>query len=250
MCGLLGLLTAGADAPARTGPIAGALRCARHRGPDESGTWNDADVVLGFNRLSIIDVEHSHQPLHWGADPGSEDRYTIVFNGEIYNYLELRAELTQRYGTTFATAGDTEAIVAAYHHWGKGMVGRLRGMFAFLIWDAQERVLFGARDPFGIKPLYVGSGPGGVAFGSEKKSLLEIAPALGLTDPAADLDAAALQHYLLLQYVPEPATMHRGIRRVESGTHVTVRPGGEVDHERYFTPVLHGGGGTGPGAAP
>ena len=127
------------------------------------------------------------------------------------------------------------------------MVGRLRGMFAFLIWDAQERVLFGARDPFGIKPLYVGSGPGGVAFGSEKKSLLEIAPALGLTDPAADLDTAALQHYLLLQYVPEPATMHRGIRRVESGTHVTVRPGGEVDHERYFTPVLHGGGGTGPG---
>ncbi|WP_219416129.1 asparagine synthase (glutamine-hydrolyzing) [Pseudonocardia nigra] len=242
MCGLLGLLTAGADAAARTGPIAGALRCARHRGPDESGTWNDPDVVFGFNRLSIIDVERSHQPLQY-----ADGRYTIVFNGEIYNYVELRAELAQRHGATFATDGDTEAIVAAYHHWGPAAVNRLRGMFAFLIWDAQERVLFGARDPFGIKPLFVANGPGGVAFGSEKKSLLEIAPALGLPNPASDLDAAALQHYLLLQYVPEPATLHRAIRRVESGTYFTVRPGGEVEYERYFTPVFHAGAGAGPG---
>jgi Asparagine synthase (glutamine-hydrolyzing) len=236
VCGLLGLLTTGADAAARTGPIAAALRCARHRGPDESGTWNDGDVVFGFNRLSIIDVERSHQPLQYAGG-----RYTIVFNGEIYNYLELRDELAREHGATFATGGDTEAIVAAYHHWGPAAVGRLRGMFAFLIWDAQERVLFGARDPFGIKPLFVATGPAGVAFGSEKKSLLEIAPALGLADPAADLDPVALQHYLLLQYVPEPATMHRAIRRVESGTHVTVRVGGaghgEVEQERYFTPT-------------
>jgi len=237
VCGLLGLLTTGADAAARTEPVAEAMRCARHRGPDETGTWNDADVVFGFNRLSIIDVEHSHQPLHYGG------RYTIVFNGEIYNYLELRDELARKHGATFATDGDTEAVVAAYHHWGPAAVGRLRGMFAFLIWDAQERVLFCARDPFGIKPLFVAEGPAGIAFASEKKSLLELAPALGLT---TDLDPVALQHYLLLQYVPEPATMHRAIRRVESGTHVTVRRGGEVDEERYFTPVFHTGGGTGP----
>jgi asparagine synthase (glutamine-hydrolysing) len=246
VCGLLGLLTTGADAAARTAPVAGAMRCARHRGPDETGTWNDADVVFGFNRLSIIDVEHSHQPLHWDPAGGQDGRYTIVFNGEIYNYLELRDELAKRHGAVFATDGDTEAVVAAYHHWGPAAVSRLRGMFAFLIWDAQERVLFGARDPFGIKPLFLATGPAGVAFGSEKKSLLELAPALGLGDPAADLDPVAMQHYLLLQYVPEPATMHRGIRRVESGTHVTVRPGGEVDEERYFTPIFHSGGGEGP----
>jgi asparagine synthase (glutamine-hydrolysing) len=240
MCGLLGLLTSGGDAALRTAAVADALRCFRHRGPDESGTWNDADVVFGFNRLSIIDVDRSHQPLHY-----ADGRYTIVFNGEVYNYLELREELAREHGAEFATDGDTEAIVAAYHHWGPAAVSRLRGMFTFLIWDAHERVLFAARDPFGIKPLFVAAGPAGVAFGSEKKALLEVAPALGLPDPTADLDRVALQHYLLLQYVPEPATLHRAVRRVESGTHVTVRPGGEVDHERYFHPVLHtrsGGG--------
>ena len=186
--------------------------------------------MFGFNRLSIIDVEHSHQPLRWGP-PGADDRYAIVFNGEVYNYLELRAELAEL-GATFATEGDTEAVVAAYHHWGPAAVSRLRGMFAFAIWDTHERVLFAARDPFGIKPLFVAEGPGGIAFASEKKSLLELAPALGLGHVDRDLDAAALQHYLLLQYVPEPATLHRAIRRVESGTHVTVRPGGSKRQAR------------------
>jgi asparagine synthase (glutamine-hydrolysing) len=241
MCGLLGLLTSSGDAATRADAVGQAMRCARHRGPDESGTWHDSDVVFGFNRLSIIDVEHSHQPLRWGPS-GADDRYAIVFNGEVYNYLELRAELAEL-GATFATEGDTEAVVAAYHHWGPAAVSRLRGMFAFTIWDTHERVLFAARDPFGIKPLFVAEGPGGIAFASEKKSLLELAPALGLGSVDRDLDATALQHYLLLQYVPEPATLHRAIRRVESGTHVTVRPGGEPEAERYFTPVLHAGGG-------
>ena len=208
MCGLLGLLTSGADAELRTEPVAAALRCARHRGPDESGTWNDADVVFGFNRLSIIDVEGSHQPLHY-----ADERYTIVFNGEIYNYLELREELARDHGAEFVTDGDTEAIVAAYHVWGADAVRRLRGMFAFLIWDTHERVLFGARDPFGIKPLFFSAGPHGVAFASEKKSLLELARALG--EPTTAPDPTALQHYLQLQYVPEPLTLHRAIRRVE-----------------------------------
>jgi asparagine synthase (glutamine-hydrolysing) len=241
MCGLLGLLTSSGDAATRADAVGQAMRRARHRGPDESGTWHDSDVVFGFNRLSIIDVEHSHQPLRWGPS-GADDRYAIVFNGEVYNYLELRAELAEL-GATFATEGDTEAVVAAYHHWGPAAVSRLRGMFAFTIWDTHERVLFAARDPFGIKPLFVAEGPGGIAFASEKKSLLELAPALGLGHVDRDLDAAALQHYLLLQYVPEPATLHRAIRRVESGTHVTVRPAGEPEAERYFTPVLHAGGG-------
>ncbi|MFR9803054.1 asparagine synthase (glutamine-hydrolyzing) [Pseudonocardia sp. RS010] len=239
MCGLLGLLTSAADAADRTEAIAGALRCARHRGPDESGTWNDDDVVLGFNRLSIIDVAGSHQPLHWDPSgshlrPGGDRRYTIVFNGEIYNYLELREELAGL-GAEFATEGDTEAIVAAYHHWGAEAVTRLRGMFAFAIWDAQERQLFVARDPFGIKPLFLASGPTGVAFASEKKSLLELAPELGIAG-SDELDPAALQHYLILQYVPEPETLHRAIGRVESGTYVTVKPGQQPVPQRYFHP--------------
>ena len=173
-----------------------------------------------------------------------------MFNGEIYNYLELREELAREHGATFATEGDTEAIVAAYHHWGPAAVARLRGMFAFLIWDAQERVLFGARDPFGIKPLFFATGPAGVAFGSEKKSLLELTGVLGLPEgTVGSLDEPALQHYLILQYVPEPATLHRSVRRIESGCTFTVRPGGEVEQERYFTPRFTETGPTGRAAA-
>jgi asparagine synthase (glutamine-hydrolysing) len=231
VCGLLGLVCPSEnDAQAARAAVAGALRCQRHRGPDESGTWQGGAAVFGFNRLSIIDLEHSHQPLQWGP-PGAEQRYTILFNGEIYNYLELRAELTERYGAQFATDGDTEAIVAAYHHLGPSMVGRLRGMFSFLIWDSERGVLFGARDPFGIKPLFYAAGPRGVAFSSEKKSLLELGPTLGITP---GLDRTALQHYLVLQYVPEPETLHTSVRRIESGTSFTLSPGGALTTERYF----------------
>ncbi|MGQ0479464.1 MAG: asparagine synthase (glutamine-hydrolyzing) [Pseudonocardia sp.] len=238
MCGLLGVLTAKADASDRATAVTDALRCARHRGPDESGAWHDADVVLGFNRLSIIDLDHSHQPLRWGP-PASPGRYALTFNGEIYNYLELRAQLISECGAEFATEGDGEVIIAAYHHWGDDAVRRLRGMFAFLIWDTERRVLFGARDPFGIKPLFVHTGLAGTAFASEKKSLQELAAGLGPGGPSQlSLDQPALQHYLLLQYVPEPATMHREIRRIESGTMFTARPGEAPVTERYFTPVF------------
>ncbi|MBK1786211.1 asparagine synthase (glutamine-hydrolyzing) [Prauserella cavernicola] len=233
MCGLLGLVCASENDAVNARPAVGqALRCQRHRGPDETDTWTDGEVVYGFNRLAIIDVEHSHQPLTWGP-PENPDRYTINFNGEIYNYLELREELAAEHGAKFATEGDTESIVAAYHHLGPAAVGRLRGMFAFLIWDSERKVVFGARDPFGIKPLYYSAGPGGVAFASEKKSLLELASTLAV---AEELDRTALQHYLVLQYVPEPESLHSGIRRIESGTSFTVEPGGEVKTERYFSP--------------
>ncbi|MFD7656460.1 asparagine synthase (glutamine-hydrolyzing) [Actinosynnema sp. NPDC059797] len=231
MCGLVGLVCPGEDEAQRArSAVAGALRCMRHRGPDESGTWQGGEVVFGFNRLSIIDIEHSHQPLHWGP-PEAQGRYAILFNGEIYNYLELRAELTKQFGARFATDGDTETIVAAYHYWGPSAVAKLRGMFAFLIWDKARRVVFGARDPFGIKPLYYAAGPGGVAFSSEKKSVLELAPAIGIRP---EVDKKALQHYFILQYVPEPESLHSRVHRIESGTSFTVTPGGEPVVERYF----------------
>src|SRR5699024_3226829 len=156
----------------------------------------------------------SRQPLTWGP-PESPERYTINFNGEIYNFREIRDELRNDYDLEFHTTGDTETIVAAYHCFGPAAPRKLRGMFAFMIYDTDRDTVFGARDQFGIKPLYYAAGPGGIAFSSEKKSLLALADTLGVS---TELDEAALQHYLELQYVPEPESLQSGIRRIESGT--------------------------------
>ena len=220
VCGLLALLSDPSED--EVSPDAGRRRCPGHRtscgtaGPTSRGPGPTRDVVLGFNRLSIIDIAHSHQPLRWGPAE-SPDRYVLVFNGEIYNYLELREELTAEHGAVFHTDGDGEAIIAAYHHWGTDALSRLRGMFAFALWDTVERELFCARDPFGIKPLFMATGPGGTAVGSEKKCLTRAAPSTLGIDLA--LDERAVQHYTVLQYVPEPETLHRGIRRLESGSY-------------------------------
>ncbi|MGY1840428.1 MULTISPECIES: asparagine synthase (glutamine-hydrolyzing) [unclassified Modestobacter] len=229
MCGLLAYLSTDAD---RVGEgtveqVRHALRCLRHRGPDDREVWADPHAVLGFNRLAFIDIEGSPQPM-----PYAEGRYRIVFNGEIYNYLELREELKAA-GASFATEGDTEAIVAGYHLWGEAVVPKLRGMFAFVIWDTETGTAFGARDAFGIKPLFTARlADGGLVFSSEKKALLEL---LGGSTGAGGVDPASLQHYLTLQYVPEPATLHRGIRRIESGTSFTVVDG-ELHTARWFHP--------------
>jgi asparagine synthase (glutamine-hydrolysing) len=227
VCGLIGFLSADGSAPAVAPDIEASLHCMRHRGPDEGGVWHDEDAVIGFRRLSIIDIDLSHQPLPWLGG-----RYHLIFNGEIYNYLELRERLARDFGATFETEGDGEAIVAGYHYLGEKVVRELRGMFVFLIWDAQERVLFGARDWFGIKPLYTYTDERGSFFTSEKKALLELAP----PEVSAAVDQTALQHYLTLQYVPEPASMHRAIRRIESGTYFTLRPGEAPHVRRYFHP--------------
>ncbi|MCV7225048.1 asparagine synthase (glutamine-hydrolyzing) [Mycolicibacterium komossense] len=234
MCGLLALVCA----PARSvtdeivGAVADSSHLMRHRGPDEPGTWSNDDVVLGFNRLSIIDIAHSHQPLRWGP-PESPERYALVFNGEIYNYLELRAALRSDFGAEFATEGDGEAIVAAYHYWGTEALTRLRGMFAFALWDTEAGELFCARDPFGIKPLFMATGPAGTVVGSEKKCLLDLADAVGFD---TGIDGRAVQHYTVLQYVPEPETLQRGVRRLESGSYARIRPGAAPEVTRYFVP--------------
>ncbi|MGA9871817.1 MAG: asparagine synthase (glutamine-hydrolyzing) [Rhodococcus sp. (in: high G+C Gram-positive bacteria)] len=232
MCGLLGVLTSDGTDAAGVDLVGSAMHCMRHRGPDEPGTWHDDDVIYGFNRLSIIDIEHSHQPLRWGPAE-NPTRYALTFNGEIYNYLELREQLTREHGVEFSTEGDGEPIVAAFHHWGSDAVRRLRGMFSFAIWDTETREMFLARDPFGIKPLFLATGPGGTAFGSEKKSLLELTSLLGI---GTELDSRAIQHYTVLQYVPEPETLHAEIRRLESGCHATLSPGSAPKVTRYFTP--------------
>ncbi|QMV84985.1 asparagine synthase (glutamine-hydrolyzing) [Corynebacterium hindlerae] len=231
MCGLLGMLTSSGNAQDYDAAIRHALPCMRHRGPDDAGTWHDSHAVFGFNRLSIIDIEHAHQPLQWGpAD--QPDRYAMTFNGEIYNYVELRAEL-QDLGYSFNTEGDGETIVVGYHHWGTDVVNHLRGMFGIAIWDTVKEELFLARDQFGIKPLYFTTTAAGTVFASEKKCILDMGPAIGLSN---DLDLRAIEHYVDLQYVPEPESLHADIRRLESGCFAVVKPGGNVVAQRYFEP--------------
>ncbi|MDV2428428.1 asparagine synthase (glutamine-hydrolyzing) [Corynebacterium tuberculostearicum] len=231
MCGLLGMLAATGNVDKYVDALERSLPCMRHRGPDAAGTWHDGDAAFGFNRLSIIDLEHSHQPLRWGPED-EPDRYAMTFNGEIYNYVELREELTGL-GYTFHTEGDGEPIVVGYHHWGKDVVNHLRGMFGIVIWDTHTKTMFAARDQFGIKPLYYATTEAGTVFASEMKCILEMADEIGLE---LNLDRRAIEHYVDLQYVPEPESLHANIRRVESGCTVTLRPGEDVVAERYFKP--------------
>ncbi|OFP22803.1 asparagine synthetase B [Corynebacterium sp. HMSC066C02] len=231
MCGLCALLSADRNAAQHLEALEQSLQCMRHRGPDAAGTWHDEDAAFGFNRLSIIDLEHSNQPLRWGPEDNPE-RYALTFNGEIYNYVELREELSAA-GYTFNTEGDGEPIVVGYHHWGKDVVEHLRGMFGFVIWDTETRTMFAARDQFGIKPLYYATTDAGTVFASEMKCILSMADSLGLD---LSLDKRAIEHYVDLQYVPEPESLHATIRRVESGCTVTLRPGEKVVPDRYFKP--------------
>ncbi|HEX6872586.1 MAG TPA: asparagine synthase (glutamine-hydrolyzing) [Micromonosporaceae bacterium] len=233
MCGVLVFISDAGAAAAQREAIGAALETLHHRGPDETGVeLVSADAIFAHKRLSIIDVEFSHEPLPYPPSGPDAGRYWLTFNGEIYNYIELRQELIDTFGATFATQGDGEVVVAGYHHWGEAVLDRLRGMFAFFIWDTVEGRAFGARDPFGIKPLHYLQTPDGVFFASEKKALMPFAPSATKGD--AGLNTANLSHYLTLQYVPEPDTLHYGISRIGSGECLTYTPGGEIATRRYY----------------
>jgi asparagine synthase (glutamine-hydrolysing) len=177
----------------------------RHRGPDDQGVWVDEGVALGMRRLSIIDLSTGHQPIH------NEDRSVwIVFNGEIYNFKELRRDL-EAAGHLFYTATDTEVIVHAYEQWGAGAISRLRGMFGLAIWDTRARTLLVARDRIGIKPMHYANLNGRFYFGSELKSLLQ-AP-----DLPRDLDMDAVDHYLSFLYTPRDGSIFESIRKLPPG---------------------------------
>jgi len=200
-----------------------------HRGPDDAGYYYDDNIQFGFRRLSIIDIEAGHQPLTY-----ENERYWIIFNGEIYNYLELREELIGK-GLEFATHSDTEVILALYSDLKEKAVERLRGMFGFVIWDKQEQQLFGARDQFGIKPFFYYETAEKTFFASEKKSIL-----VALENDVINYDS--LQHYLTYQFVPEPETMSDGIKKLEPGHYFTKKLGGNLKINRYwkasFSPVM------------
>lgn len=199
-----------------------------HRGPDDSGYFFDDHISFGFRRLSIIDLESGHQPLSY-----ENSRYWIIFNGEVYNHVELRNELEQE-GFHFETHSDTEVIIAMYSKYKEKTPEKLRGMFAFLIWDKQEEVLFGARDHFGIKPFFYKKEEDRTYFASEKKSIL-----LAMKNDV--INSEALQQYLTYQYVPEPATMSDGIQKLLPGHYFTKKPNGNMEIKKYwnasFSPV-------------
>lgn len=232
MCGLLAFLSSRGYAGLKEDAVAKALESLHHRGPDETGIRVvDEDVVFAHKRLAIIDVAASQEPL-----PYADGRYLLTFNGEIYNYVELREELIRDHDARFDTAGDAEVIAAAYHYWGEAALHRLRGMFAFVIWDRRTRRAFAARDRFGIKPLHYVVVRDGVYLASEKKALLPFAEAATLGE--AGVDTASLSHYLTLQYVPEPHTLHRGVERLGSGESLTWTPDAGIEVRRWYRPVF------------
>ncbi|MCY0901760.1 MAG: asparagine synthase (glutamine-hydrolyzing) [Firmicutes bacterium] len=199
-----------------------------HRGPDDEGFFVDGPTCLGFRRLSIIDLFGGHQPL-----ANEDESVWIVFNGEIYNYKELR-KLLQELGHTFHTDTDTEVIVHLYEQYGVDCVNHLRGMFGFAIWDAKQERLFMARDLFGIKPLYYAVTDDCLAFASEIKALLEV------SDVSREIDRESFWHYLTFQYVPEPATMFADVRKLPAA-HYLVADNTGIRTVRYdqlrFEPV-------------
>jgi len=222
VCGIVGVVHG--DRTAVDQAVLGRMCDAiRHRGPDDDGFYLSGAVGLGMRRLSIIDVKGGHQPIH------NQDRTAwIVFNGEIYNYRELREKL-EKLGHTFYTNSDTEAIVHAYDRYGADCPKHLRGMFAFAIWDERTNELFLARDRVGKKPVLYAQVNGQFIFGSEFSALLQH-PSVG-----RDVDPEALHHYLSFMCVPAPLTAYRAIRKLEPGHSLRWRKG-EIKIERYWQP--------------
>jgi len=187
------------------GLVARMLDTIRHRGPDDAGEYKDDHVNLGMVRLSIIDLSGGHQPIS-----NEDNSIHVIFNGEIYNYIELRAELEQK-GHRFKTSGDTETIVHAYEEYGAAFAHKLNGMFTIALWDTRERRLLLYRDRFGVKPLFYANLNGALVFGSEIKAV-RCHPGV-----SNELDYEALSHYLSLRNVPAPYTIFRDIRALLPG---------------------------------
>ncbi|MGI6279073.1 MAG: asparagine synthase (glutamine-hydrolyzing) [Acutalibacteraceae bacterium] len=197
-----------------------------HRGPDSAGKYIDKDIALGFRRLSIIDLAEGDQPMF------NEDKsLVLVFNGEIYNFKELREELISS-GHTFSNNSDSEVLLHGFEEWGEDMISRLRGMFAFVIFNRRDKSIFAARDMFGIKPFYYTFMGNSFIFGSEIKSFLEH------PDFKKELNEEALGHYLSFQYSPTEETFFKNVYKLPPAHYFTFK-NGEMHKVRYWRPDLH-----------
>jgi asparagine synthase (glutamine-hydrolysing) len=224
MCGIAGQF-------GKTSPDFGAraLAALEHRGPDGNGIWESEGVTLVHTRLAILDLSNGgHQPMHC-----PESALTIVFNGEIYNFRELRASLEQK-GVGFRSHSDTEVLLRLYQKEGPAMVEKLRGMFAFAIWDGRERQAFMARDPFGIKPLYYTTSGGTLSFASELRVLQKTGQA------GSQLNSSALMGFFETGSVAEPQTLLNGVRCLPAGHQLCWKEGQVEEHAHWglhFKPV-------------
>src|ERR1700722_15274281 len=223
MCGIAGVLAR------ESAPDERAVRrmnaALRHRGPDAEGLWTRGRASLGHRRLSIIDLSpEATQPLL-----NESGTIGVVVNGEIYNFVDLRADLVRR-GHTFRSSSDSEVVVHLYEEYGDDFVSRLQGMFAFALWDSMRERLVLARDRAGKKPLFYRALPSGMAFASELHALVSAFPAL-----AVEPDLDALNEYLTLQYVPSPSTAYRGIFKLPAAHVAVVDRDGTFSIRRYWS---------------
>ncbi|MEO6217443.1 MAG: XrtA/PEP-CTERM system amidotransferase [Sphingomonas sp.] len=217
MCGIAGIFYPATPKPVDPARVTAMADVQAHRGPDGSGVWTAPGVGLGHRRLSIIDVAGSPQPM-----ASSDGALTVTYNGEIYNFAELRDEL-QALGAVFATRGDTEVLLHGWNAWGPAMLERLNGMFAFALHDSRRQCLFLARDRLGVKPLhYVELSDGGVAFASELKGLLAH-PLLRRTP-----DIRAVEDYMAFGYVPDDACLIEGVKKLSAGHSLLIERGKPV----------------------
>ena len=221
MCGIAGQFNFQRHEPVERETIVRMADSIAHRGPDDEGYFISGAVGLGFRRLSIIDLAGGHQPMS-----DAEEAVWIIFNGEIYNYRELRAEL-QKKGHQFRTNSDTEVIVHGYKEWGTDVFNHLNGMFGLAIWDARNERLVVARDAMGIKLIYYKLRNGQFTFGSE------IRPILVAEDSKPEVDPVALKLFLQFRYTPSPLTIFQGIRKLAPGTMLVVEAG-ECREERWY----------------
>ncbi len=223
MCGFIGFTTSDGEAGFdRERLIGNMCERIRHRGPDDGGTYIDEKITLGFRRLSIIDLSDGGQPMK-----NEDGRVVIVFNGEIYNFMELRDDLIEK-GHVFKTRCDTEVVLHGYEQYGEDIVKKLRGMFAFVIWDANAETLFAARDFFGIKPFYYTRIGENIVFGSEIKAMLEH-PEL-----TPSVNENALRPYLSFQYSSGDETFFEGIYKLPPAHTLTFRDG-NLEIKRYWS---------------
>lgn len=221
MCGICGRFNFVKEDPVDSATIRRMARSIVHRGPDDEGFYFSGPLGFGFRRLSIIDLAGGHQPM---SDP--DETVWVIFNGEIYNFKELRAELENR-GHQFRTRSDTEVIVHGYKEWGTGVLNRLNGMFGLAIWDVRNRRLVVARDAMGIKMLYYRLADGELAFGSE------IRPLLAADASSPRIDPVALNLFLRFRYTPSPLTIFQGIRKLAPGMMLVVEKG-RCREERWY----------------
>ncbi|MBA3830915.1 MAG: asparagine synthase (glutamine-hydrolyzing) [Chthoniobacterales bacterium] len=221
MCGICGQLNFGNHAPVEATTIRRMAQSIAHRGPDDEGYFVSGSIGLGFRRLSIIDLAGGHQPMF-----DAEQSVSVIFNGEIYNYKELREQL-QQLGCHFRTASDTEVIVHGYKEWGTDVFNRLNGMFGLAIWDVRKKRLVVARDAMGIKLVYYRITAGVLTFGSEVRAVVAADKA------SPEVDSVALDLFLRFRYTPSPLTIFRGIRKLAPGSMLIVEEG-ECRRERWY----------------